>query len=317
MEWKKVLEQILQTKSELETISWDTHRTLSSSFFKIREIIEKYFSSSKYIKDIDNVIYEVDNDQSFWREYEKLLGILEGLIKRVEFNIESGAENIPSSNEVEKELERLKERSELLANEIENERTKSKKLTEDLENERILQNNRYKELSKIELLKQEEIFVKVADTNRKYSWFWLIAIGITIIILVSLLGKFINDFCVDLACFNSQKQMCESCNVDSLLIFELTRSSIYRITVISIVIYFLVFLIKNYNAVMHNYTVNMQKANSFAASFVMINGATTVEGRDNIMSQAAQSIFSHQNTGYVGRDNEPSNPLFIEKVISK
>ena len=68
---------------------------------------------------------------------------------------------------------------------------------------------------------------------------------------------------------------------------------------------------------MHNKTINSHKENSFAAALRLINRAQTPEGKDQLITQAASSIFSHQKTGYIGKEHEPNNPLIIDKLIDK
>ena len=289
--------------------------SLSSQYFRLRDIIEKYFPNTFYHTEIVKTPHTFEDDENLYRAKNILDGIIDGLIKKIDLD------DIEISSNEGQQINELLIRSENLAKEIELERIKSKEyadqirdLSNNLENEKQLLENRYAELAKVELLKQEDIFTKAAKSNKCYSWFWLVAIVISSLGIICLLSHFVNEFCLDLSCLLEQKKSCPDCG-NTLLIFELTRATIYRVAIISLAVYFIVFVIKNYNALMHNYTVNTQKANSFAAAFVMINGATTNKAKNDIMLQAAQAIFSHQNTGYLGKDTEPSNPLIVEKVI--
>ena len=291
--------------------------SLAKPYFKLRDIIEFYFPDSFYINEIQKIPHTYDDNETLMKAGNILLGIVEGLLKRID------SEDFRFYNNNNKEFESVLLKSEALAREIELEREKSERyyneirhLSENLENERILMEERYKGLSKVELLKQEDIFIKAAEINKFYSWFWLGGIILSIAGLIFLLQFFVKEFCLDMSCLMEQQKNCPNCG-NLLLAFELTRSTIYRIAVISLSVYLVVFVIKNYNALMHNFTVNSQKANSFAASFVMMNAATTEKAKNDIMTQAAQAIFSHQTTGYLGKDNEPSNPLIVEKVVER
>lgn len=316
-DWKKVKDQLLNIREEInELVEWFPGRTLSSPFFKTREVVEKYFPGTPYLADLNAMNYAPNEQRAYEAMQDRIFGIVNGLLTRIDLIVEGGEEVIVPKD-VERELRDLKTRTEALANQSEDYVKTIKELSNRLESERKLQEERYKDLAKTELLKQEQIFNNAAKENRKYSWYWLGASALMLALLGLLLWYFFQYFCTDLSCFNEQKKTIGETYAKYLLIYELTRATIFRLAIISLAVYFLVFLIKNYNALMHNYTVNTQKANSFAAAFAMINGAISNKGKDDILSQAGHSIFSHQNTGYIGKDNEPSNPLLIEKVIEK
>ncbi|MCW3110689.1 MAG: hypothetical protein JWQ09_5195 [Segetibacter sp.] len=320
MEWIQLREELQTIESGVRDLGYG--ESFARFFFKTREVIEKYFGDTNYIEDIRKINLSPQSEEQFWESQGLFLGILEGLKARIDLaHDDNDAREVPIS--ANREIEELRKKSEFLADQILEERKRSeedanqiRQLSDNLGKERKLMEERYKELSKVELLKQEDIFIKAAATNKLQSWFWLAGIIVSSIGLIFLLSCFVKDFCLDVSCLQEQKKICPECG-NTLLIFELTRATIYRVAIISLAVYFVVFVIKNYNALMHNYTINIQKANSFAAAFVMINGPMTEKGKDDIMTQAAQAIFSHQNTGYLGKDNEPSNPLIVEKVIEK
>ncbi len=321
MDWKKIKEKLIAIQSELEKLRYP--ETLSQPFYKLRELVERYFQHTNYLNDLGAGNYMPSEENEFWREQERYLGIIKGLLTKVDLIIEEGGKELSGDAFISDEYsnliklrENLAKQNELAKEELNRLSTEIKNLNTRLEQEKKLQEDRFQDLSKVELLKQEEIFTKAGKLNRIYSWLWLLGIIAATIVLVCFLGKFVKDFCIDMSCVENYKTNCPDCNY-SWVILELVRSSIYRIAIISIIVYLLVFTVKNYNATMHNYTINVHKANSFAAAFVMINGTITEKGKDDIMTYAAQAIFSHQNSGYIGKDNEPSNPLLVEKIIEK
>lgn len=127
-------------------------------------------------------------------------------------------------------------------------------------------------------------------------------------------------FCFEMKCFRLNELTQYDLINDggkTIFMFELIKSAFFRILIISIGFYALSFCIKNYNAVMHNRTINAHKANSLAAVVHLMENIKSDQGKENIMNQAAHSIFSHQKTGYFSKDKEPKNPLISEKVIER
>ncbi len=90
---------------------------------------------------------------------------------------------------------------------------------------------------------------------------------------------------------------------------------ITKLLLYSIFVYAIVFCIKNYNAQMHNNIINLHKANAFKSILSLLNTAKSDDGNDKLLVQATQAIFSHQQTGYNGKENESTSPNLITNVI--
>lgn len=213
------------------------------------------------------------------------------------------------------QIKDLSEKTEKDATIIENLKTK---LTSDLNTFE----NRYKDqFTRAELIKQQDIFSIQASEykNRAKFWSWFI-VGTSSILIIALWLVF-KYFCFEAACYD---KICDI-NYDSLskdanvtiLHLEIFKSVAYRLFIISFILYLINFCVKNYNASMHNYTVNSHKANSLSAAIILIDRARTDEGNDNIMTQAANSIFSHQPTGYNNKNPENVEFNISEKIFDK
>lgn len=101
-----------------------------------------------------------------------------------------------------------------------------------------------------------------------------------------------------------------------ILYFEILKKSILRILIITLIIYFIKFSISNYNAYMHNRTLNQHKANTLDASIRILNlTKPDDEVRNSILGLASKEIFSHHNTGYLGKE-EKIDFSIIEKLLS-
>lgn len=214
-----------------------------------------------------------------------------------------------------KEIEMLSNKSSTDAKEIEELRNRLSSELEDFE-------TKYKEqFQRVELVNQREVFSIQANDykNLASKWFWGILISSGILILILFL--IFKNFCFDLTCFAkinnlNYDQIYKGAN-KSILHFEIFKSISYRLLIISFVLYIISFCVKNYNANRHNYTVNMQKANSLNAALILLERAKTPEGNDSIMTQAASSIFSHQPTGYNKKDPENIQSSITEKLFDK
>jgi hypothetical protein len=193
-------------------------------------------------------------------------------------------------------IQKLNEKSEKDAKEIENLKIRLEHDLNDFE-------KRYKDqFNQSEFIAQQEIFSGQATKFRNSSYWWLALTGISLVIFILTLVFVFNNFCFELKCFTK----IENINYDQLgigsnktiLYLEIFKSVSYRLLIISFVGFLVGFCIRNYNTNMHNYTVNQHRAHSLAAALRLLDRAKTNEGNDNIMIQAANTIFSHQSTGY-------------------
>ncbi|HEY1196774.1 hypothetical protein, partial [Flavobacterium sp.] len=122
----------------------------------------------------------------------------------------------------------------------------------------------------------------------------------------------LNEICV--CTFKNFNLVCPSCGQE-ILWFYLIKHTLLRALLLSINIYILKFCIKNYNACKHNETINKQRQNSYGASLHFYNTIVS-DKKDEILVMAANSIFTHQKTGYIEKGSEPNNPIF-DKVVEK
>lgn len=182
---------------------------------------------------------------------------------------------------------------------------------------------RYKNeiFNKAEIIKQEDAFSKDAIEFRNGSKFWFWGIIVTLFILMFVLYLAFKYFCFELTCFDKvcnfdYDTICKDCNRD-VLYLEIFKSVTYRLLLISFLSYLLGICVKNYNANMHNYTVNKHKANSLSAALVLLDKAKTPDGNDQLMTQAANAIFSHQPTGFNNREPKNIGVSIIEKLSDK
>ncbi len=216
---------------------------------------------------------------------------------------------------LEDEANKTKAASEDLQKQFKFLKTKFEKDTSNLEN------RLKKSAPKAEFLASSGYFEKEAENNFVISIAFL---GLALA-SISVLGWYIYDifqsFCFETKCIEAgaiekYQIFCEDCP-KSVLYFEMIKAIIIRLFIISIMSYIIRIFIKNYNAKMHNYTVNKQRSNSLYAAFSLMDRAKTDQGNDDIIHNASQALFAHQQTGYLGKIDDPKNPFDPEKFVNK
>ncbi len=178
------------------------------------------------------------------------------------------------------------------------------------------------ELQSSQLISEKNTFENRASSNRKNSNYWLGGSVIIFLLLIILLYCFfINPL---LEVHNIDLKFIRNFNNNKLdfskniLWYQLIKVAFLKLLIISMLVYILTFCIKNYNVEKHNFVINTNKVNSIQSSLYFLNNnLIDNDVKNEIIKLVCQSIFSHQNTGFLGKDSEPSNPIFIDKIIDK
>ena len=88
-----------------------------------------------------------------------------------------------------------------------------------------------------------------------------------------------------------------------------------KVLFVSLLIYAVVFCVRNHRVQKHNYTINQHKAMSlFSANRFLDNNDLKQETRENILIQATNAIFSHQNSGFADSSSD-EKPNIISNII--
>ncbi len=90
--------------------------------------------------------------------------------------------------------------------------------------------------------------------------------------------------------------------IETVIYYELIKRVLLRLLIISIILYFLKFAIKNYNALQHNKTINLHKANCFNAAVRIMNSMPEDKSREALLGNAGNEIFTQHRTGYLGKE---------------
>ncbi|AXG74219.1 hypothetical protein DVK85_08185 [Flavobacterium arcticum] len=318
-EHQKVLEE-LSKKNNIGLFFYEYEQFLDSSqdpymglsrftdsFKKLKDV---YYSKVKNL--VEKSLKEIDFSQT-----QKIKDKLSELENENELLSRKIAEtDILKTEQIRNKLNELENQSELLNRKI----AETDVLKNSLEHQLNEQKERYESVNtKLELEKQEDIYGKIANNYNKNARWWLFGIVTSIGFLVSLIFYIKENFCFDISCYgnielSTYNTICSDCG-EHILWLEIFKSIFFRILIISLNIYLITFCVKNYNASMHNKTINELRQNSFASALHFYN-TTTGDKKDEILLKAADSIFSHRATGYQGKNSEPQNS-FIQNIIDK
>jgi hypothetical protein len=174
-------------------------------------------------------------------------------------------------------------------------------------------------IQKKKLTASSEEFRKQADSSRAAANKWMAGIFISLAVFITILfiiATSNNKELFEIAADISEKAKGISAILaEKLTMIEVIKKITAKIVLFSMGIYLISFLVKNYNAQMHNHIVNAQKANALRSTVELIGTAKEDEGNDKIILQATQAIFTTQKSGYQGADSEPTSPSVITNVI--
>ena len=150
----------------------------------------------------------------------------------------------------------------------------------DQEAEKILLNLR-KTSGQTGISQYEKVFEQEAKSNKKSARIWLIAFVISGLAIISGLAfLFLNI---------------PTSEIENYIWYI----SINRIVLVSIAGYLLYQLVKNYNANMHLYTKNTHRKNCLRVFEKIRDSANDENTKDEILKQAARTIFESGETGYI------------------
>ncbi len=327
-EYQVLLNQVI-TKPE-------SNRERDDSVAALKSIITTMIEDIQLSKEDFTIISEeeknkiISNARKQAEEERKILENQANEIRKLNQEIKSKQESLlvqeqELHNQRKIQQESLKE----MQREFEEERKRLLEQEKKFNNERKIQQQKLIEQeekfnsfkAKLEIADKNLDFQSNAVSNKKAAIIWaIIALGFTIVLIILL--------CINISNSSTLISITNSLNdgikADGNISTEITPIAIYigyfkyiisRLLLYSMIIYAIVFSVKNYNAQMHNHVINNHKANAFKSTLSLLNTARSDDGNDKLLIQATQAIFSHQQSGYSGKDNEPSNPNLITNVV--
>lgn len=296
--------------------------TIIDSKNKLNLYIDRFFNGNiKYLGLLSEIDSEPEDEHDFIDSIIKLKSITSTLIEDLEISkndiisITTEEEKQRIINQTRKEIEAEREKIQKESDEIY--KLKNKIL---LDQEALLHESKKLDEFKVklEIADKDLDFQTQAKVNKSTAIFWAIMASILILLLISILifsNQSIDEY-IKLS-KNINKNLI-SANNDILkftIYFSYFKYTFAKLLIYSLLIYAIVFCVKNYNAQMHNRIINMHKSNAFKSALSLLNTAKSEEGYDQLLLQATQAIFSHQQTGYNGKESEPTNPNLITNII--
>jgi ABC-type maltose transport system permease subunit len=158
-------------------------------------------------------------------------------------------------------------------------------------------NSAQSELSKSGVEVHSEIFREQADTHEINSKNWR---KYSIIMLVFTIVLALTFFFIIAFAVSETKKIIET--------------SVLAALIISMSTYALTLIVKNYFAEKHNESINRHKANCLSTFNTFVDSADD-ERKSAVLLQATQTIFSHQSSGFLSKENDVHNPNPIVEIV--
>jgi len=292
---------------------------------KIKLYIKKALNIDKeeYLKLLENINDKPITLSDFYDSANKLLSVSTTIVEDIDILELDLAKTTEASRQLlNKSQEEIKIQKELLKNE----KLELDKFWNEFkrQSERLLHEEKKLDgfKKKLEFADKGLDFNTNSIRNRRKANLWGGAVILLVIILLTVVYHNINDY-------KSFTEIAKQINSDltinkTILSNNLIENTIYfsyykyiasKVLLYSILIYITTFCVKNFNSQMHNYVVNTHKANSLSSTLSILNIAKSENGNDQLLVQATQAIFSHQNSGFNNHDIDVSTPSFVTNMI--
>lgn len=252
---------------------------------------------------------------------DRLIELDTKLSETINSKLKAENDKIPLEAEIQSFKEKIIFFEDKLAKAVEERTTlESRVETLSIENTTLTTELRHfkEQAQRTEVARNSTNFHKQAETNKRTALIWGISTVFSIIIFLIaiyfILSKSGELFNVATTIYKDSKGI-EPTLIHQLILIEIGKKIGAKLLMVSIIIYFITFLTKNYNAQMHNYIINSHKANALRSTVDLIGTAKQDDGNDKIILQATQAIFTPQKSGYQGAESEPSSPNLITNVV--
>jgi hypothetical protein len=168
-------------------------------------------------------------------------------------------------------------------------------------------------LKEVGLLTETKSFSEEAVSNSKKSSKWF-KYAVFLIIFISLIILYFGWF--DCKAFKIIMHGKQNNFSDSHITILLSFFYFAKAVVISTLLFSLGWVLKNYRAEKHNYTINRHKFISLStANNIMVNPEYKDVDKKLVFIEVLKNVFSHQNTGY--SKEESNNPNIINTLLTK
>ena len=322
---EEILEKLYDLLKRLEASKDWNDEILIDVRNKLSLYISRYFKNRGEYADLLKVVNtEPDEEWKFHQAIIKLKSIVTTLIEDIQIgdndiSVQTEEDRLRILEQAQKEAELVRERIQMEAKEIQ-------KLREIVQNDRerlIAEEEKFNLFkTKLEVADKELDFQQQARYNKTTAYFWAIIAAVLTIVLIYILCdslKLSNSFIYIADQVKKGLAGEKPANNDDIIsqtiYFSFSKYIFTKLLLYSMLIYAIVFCVKNYNAQMHNNIINTHKSNAFKSTMSLLNTARSDDGNDKLLLQATQAIFSHQQTGYSSKDSEQTSPNLVTNVI--
>lgn len=322
---EEILEKLYNLLKRLDGVKdWDIE-TLIDARNKLNLYISRYFKNrSEYGNLLKDVNTAPDDDWHFNEAITKLKSIVTTLIEDIQ--IGDNDISVQTEEERHKILTQARREAEIERERIQIEAKEIQKMREELQNDRqrlLAEEEKFNFFkTKLEVADKEFDFQQQARNNKTTAYIWaFIAAALTGVLIYILCDSLkVSDTFIHIA--DQVKKGLAGATpsnnddiISKTIYFSFSKYIFTKLLLYSMLIYAIVFCVKNYNAQIHNNIINTHKSNAFKSTLSLLNTARSDEGNDKLLVQATQAIFSHQQTGYSGKDSEQTSPNVVTNVI--
>jgi hypothetical protein len=318
---QEVIKKLNDLLAKLDNIvEWD-RGTLVDTKNKVKLYINKFFGGNQAYLDLVTAIDQAPNMKSdFNRSVNELKSIVATLIEDA-----SLTDGIETEQEFrDKLLKQFNQQIEAEKEKLHKEAISTKLLQEQLLKERadlMHQQAKFNEFkSKLELTDKTIDFQIQSERNKVNSRWWAFSGAILLIILLIVLYRSMGSdlsFTEIVNQINNKidKRLTDQSIIKTTIFITFGKYLFTKLFFYSIFLYIIILCVKNYNAQMHNMIINIHKSNAFRSTLSLLDTTKSAEGNDKLLLQATEAIFSHQQTGYTGKDHEGKSPNVMTNVI--
>ncbi|MCD6017667.1 MAG: hypothetical protein K0S53_788 [Bacteroidetes bacterium] len=321
---EEAIRKLQELLSRVESIRGFDSETLIDIKNKLNLYIQKFFKGSpEYLSILKKIDPNPDSTSLFSISLAEFKSLITTLMQDIELSqneFQSNSESERESfNKIKREIKFEQERIQEDANEI-------RAMREELmiQRERLMvEEAKFDEFkAKLEIADKKLDFQSQAENNKNKAILWAVASGMLIAALLIILCFSLDskDGFSSIAEYIKgkmviSKALLDNNFIDNTIYFTYAKYMFTKLMLYTLLLYSIVFCVKNYNAQMHNHVINTHKSNAFRSTLSLLNTAKSEDGNDKLLIQATQAIFSHQQTGYSGKESEQLSPNLVTNVI--
>lgn len=185
-------------------------------------------------------------------------------------------------------------------------------------NQKTLEKRLSNTISQTEILNQSDVFFKESKKNITAGNLWLGGSALAFLLLIFIIHKVYcnSSFLCDIFYPLESPEYLGEEGQKNILAFIIFKNIFFRLAVVGLFLFIFLFSIKNYNAAMHNKTVNINKGNAYAAAVHILRSISTTDGINHFVDKVIPAIFQFHKSGYLKKEVSNHNNL-LQRLFDK